>query len=248
MLNKGSVAGENPLRKEEVNRMFSKIHKNYDLMNHLMSLNLDKQWRHEAALEALLHSRRYRVLDVATGTGDLAIEVGRIASENGKEVSIMGSDFNKEMLGLAREKILKAGAGNISLELSDALRMPSSSGSFDVVTSAFALRSFEFGGKRSRLDLFLSESYRVLRKKGKLVLLEMALPDRKTERALFTAYTTVMRIISSFADRAAYSWLIETIRGFDKNGLSRSLRAAGFRKIRIRSLSSGVAFIATAYK
>lgn len=232
---------------EEINTMFSRIHAKYDIMNHLMSLDFDKGWRREAALEALMPMKSYRVLDVATGTGDLAIEVERAASENGKDVSILGSDFNKDMVAIAKEKIRRRGLGRISLEVSSAFSMPSRSDSFEVLTSGFGLRSFEFSGKGG-LEDFVSEAYRVLRRNGKAVLLDMAMPDKGAQAAFFKAYSGVMKAVGSLVDKQAYDWLVETISRFDKEKLLDEMRSAGFRNVQLKSLRSGIAFIATAEK
>lgn len=234
---------------EDVNKMFSRIHRRYDMMNHLLSLDFDKGWRKAAATEALMPQEEYSVLDVATGTGDLAIDVDRTARKNGKRIAVLGTDFNEDMISIAKAKARRLGLDNIRFETSSAFSMPSKDGSFEVVTSAFGLRSFEFPGEGSSgLHAFLSESYRVLKKGGKAVLLDMAAPDSGIQRSFFHAYSRLMRAMGILVDRSAYNWLTDTISRFDKKKLTAQMEQVGFRNVRIRSLRSGIAFIATGEK
>ena len=235
--------------KEKINGMFSKIYKRYDLMNHLLSFNFDKSWRKEAAKDAMIPKRRYVILDVASGTGDLAIATSKMAIDNGKKTHIFAHDFNKDMLALAKEKFRAQGIKNIKVELGNAFHIKHGKNSIDVITSGFALRSFinAPGGKKN-MQQFLSEAYRTLKPKGKVVLLDMAMPDSKLDRIFFKAYSVLMLAIGSFVDKDTYAWLVRTIKAFDKNELLEMMKSTGFRDVRIRSLKSGIAFIATGQK
>lgn len=231
----------------EINRMFSKIYQNYDFMNHLFSFNFDKLWRSEAAKESLLPKMRYDVLDVASGTGDLAIAVSRSATSNGKQVKIFAYDFNKDMLDLADLKFSKMGIRNIKNELGSAFRIRHKSGSFDVITSGFALRSFANSkDEKNGLKKFLAESHRLLRPGGKIVLLDMAMPDDPLQKAFFSVYSHVMLSIGSLVEGDTYAWLVRTIKEFDKKRLAKLMSSAGFKNVRVRNLPSGIAFIASA--
>ncbi len=233
----------------EINRMFSKIYQNYDFMNHLFSFNFDKLWRREAAKESLLPKMRYDILDVASGTGDLAIAVSRSAASKGKVVKVVAYDFNKDMLDLAEIKFSKMGIRNIKNELGSAFSIRHRDGSFDVITSGFALRSFvNSKDEKKGLQKFLAESYRLLKPGGRMVLLDMAAPDDLIQGAFFRAYSKVMLFVGSFVEGDTYAWLVRTIKEFDKKKLARLMASAGFKNVRIRNLPSGIAFIASAEK
>ena len=93
---------------ERINRIFTKIARRYDLMNHLFSMGVDFSWRKRAAEMALMDRQSYRVLDVAAGTGDLTMMIERMCNRRGKDVKVVGADFNAEMLEVAREKAERA--------------------------------------------------------------------------------------------------------------------------------------------
>lgn len=234
---------------DEINNMFSKISQQYDLMNHVLSFNFDKNWRSEAAKDTLIQKKKYSVLDVAAGTGDLSIAVSRAADENGKKAFVYAYDFNKNMLAIADEKFRREGIKNIKIEHGNAFKIGHKTGSLDIVISGFALRSFFYskGGKKN-LQKFITESYRVLKPKGKVILLDMAMPDSKPQRAFFRVYSLAMLAMGSFVDRETYAWLVKTIKSFDKKVLVSIMRSSGFRNIKTRSLRSGIAYIVTAEK
>ena len=234
---------------DDINEMFSKITPEYDLMNHILSFNFDKSWRSEAAQEAIIPRKEYGVLDVAAGTGDLSIAVSNSAQQKGKNVMIYAYDFNKDMLAIAKEKFRKCGLENIKIEQGNAFKIDHKRSSFDIVISGFALRSFRYSkSEKNGLQKFISESYRVLRPNGKVVLLDMAMPDNAFQRAFFNVYSIPMQIMGSFVDRDTYSWLVRTIKSFDKKELVSIIRSVGFKNIKIRSLSSGIAYLLTAEK
>lgn len=235
---------------KEVHEMFTKISRNYDIMNHIFSFNIDKGWRTEAAREAIIPKKSYSVLDIASGTGDLAIAVEREASSRGRRIILHASDFNESMLEIAKEKFRNEGMKNVRIEVESAFDLSHKPNSIDVITSGFGLRSFFFskaGGERN-LRKFIAESYRVLRPGGKIVLLDMAMPDKKSERAFFKAYSNFMLFLGSFVDKETYGWLVNTIKNFDKKGLLSIMKEEGFKKVQIRNLKSGIAFIATGEK
>lgn len=234
---------------EEINEMFSKIALQYDFMNHLMSFNFDKSWRGEAAKEAMLPQKQYNILDIAAGTGDLSIAINRLAKRQRKKVRIYLSDFNKDMLAIAERKLKTEGTKNIKTEIVNAFKMVHKSNSLDLLTSGFGLRSFAFskGGKKN-LQKFISESYRVLKPNGKIVLLDMALPDNKFQRMFFNGYSILMLTMGLFIDKPTYEWLVNTIKTFDKNELMRMMKSSGFRNINMRNLTSGIAYLVTAEK
>ncbi len=226
---------------KEIKQMFSQIHKSYDTMNHLLSLGIDIFWRKAAAQESIVAKRNYKLLDIATGTGDLAIMIKRLGAQEGKQIDVHGVDFNTDMLHIAERKAsdLKL---KIHFKVGDALKLTYKNNSFDMVASAFALRDFD------SLQMFASESFRVLRKGGKLVLLEMAKPEKLFPRLFFRFYTKVMLAEGSLVNKEAYRFLVNSIIGFDKSRLIAILEKTGFKRVRAKSLVSGAAFIFTAYK
>ena len=225
----------------EVKERFDTIHKHYDFYNHLFSFGLDIGWRNAAALESVMPRKRYSVLDIGTGTGDFAIAINRAGIASGREVSITGTDMNVNMLEHARKKIASLSIDGIVLRQGDAFHTRFRDSSFDVVTSAFVMRSLG-----DRLDEFAKEAYRVTKRGGKVVMVDMALPDKNA--AFVKAHFKVINAIGFFAGRKSYSWLTSSITEFDKSHAARVFRDAGFREVRISGLRSGVAFMLTGNK
>lgn len=226
---------------KEINRLFSNIHGSYDLMNHVLSMGMDRKWRTEIAKEAMLPASRYGLLDLATGTGALAIRIGEMAERNSKEIKINGVDFNRDMLKLAKKKVSKGNLG-IDFSIGDALSLKFPENSFEVITCSFAMRDFD------SLEKFVKECNRVLKKGGKVILADMSRPEEGFMKDFFKFYSKVMVLEGSFINKDAYKFLVESINRFDKKKLGRLLRKKGFTKIKFRTLPSGAAFIATAYK
>ena len=228
---------------ERIQKLFTNYHKKYDRANHIYSLGIDRKWRQDAATEAIINKHMYKILDIAAGTADLAIMIADEAIEEGKSVEITGIDFNKEMLSLGREKIRKKGINNISLEWGDALNIEAKDSSFDVATSAFALRNFD------DINKFFKELHRVLKKNGKFVILEMGNPDKAAQRAIFQFYFGIlMRPVGYIIGIDAYKWLLKSITNFDKKKAISMLKSSGFRNVKTRSLATGVGFLITGYK
>jgi demethylmenaquinone methyltransferase/2-methoxy-6-polyprenyl-1,4-benzoquinol methylase len=208
---------------EKIRGMFSRISGNYDLMNHLMSQGLDRRWRAEAAREAISGKGGHRVLDLATGTGDLAIAVYNEAKTRGKKVDITATDFSREMLDLAIAKSKKAGIDSINFRMGDSVNTGDRDRSFEVVTSGFSLRSYE------DIGAFLYEVHRILEVGGRFVFLDLAYPDRLWQRLLFRAYSKVILFFGMFVDEKAYAWLVSSMMRFNKKAFLEKVRAKGFR-------------------
>jgi demethylmenaquinone methyltransferase/2-methoxy-6-polyprenyl-1,4-benzoquinol methylase len=189
----------------------------------------------------MLSRRSFSVLDSATGTGNLAFAVYENAREKGKLVKVEATDFVPQMLAIARAKAKRMGIDAIRFKTSDSLKTSYKNNSFDVITTGFSLRNFD------DVNRFLSESHRILRRNGKLVILELALPDRTMQRLNFRIYSYFIRFTSLFAGRA-YNWFVDSINNFDKHALRVRIRNAGFKNVRMRELASGVAFLLTAEK
>ncbi|MGI0100300.1 MAG: ubiquinone/menaquinone biosynthesis methyltransferase [Candidatus Micrarchaeaceae archaeon] len=226
---------------EKINRMFSDIHERYDFMNHLMSMGVDIEWRRRAAREAVIGKDGYGILDIASGTGDLAIAMHNECRRAKKSVRITGVDFNKDMLEVAKRKTAKLGM-RIRLEVGDAQRLRFKAGSFDVLTSSFAMRDFD------SLPEFIREARRVLKGDGKIILMDMSKPEGGAMKYFFKLYYNIMVLEGMLVDREAYSFLVKSIKSFDKKGLLRLLKREGFINIRLVDLPSKTAFMVTANK
>jgi demethylmenaquinone methyltransferase / 2-methoxy-6-polyprenyl-1,4-benzoquinol methylase len=227
---------------EAIRKMFSRISGRYDKMNHLLSFGFDRSWRSEAAKEAMMENNEYRLLDLSTGTGDFAIAIEKEARAREKHIEIMATDFSHEMLKIAKEKAKAEGIDNISFKVGDSLNTGYRDESFEVVTSAFSIRNYDDVGA------FIFELHRILEVGGKFVILDMAFPDGILQRAFFLAYSPVMRLIGSFVDKDAYSWLPSSIRNFDKKDLILKIKSRGFRNVKYRQLSSGIAYLVVGEK
>jgi demethylmenaquinone methyltransferase / 2-methoxy-6-polyprenyl-1,4-benzoquinol methylase len=227
---------------EAIRKMFSRISGKYDRMNHLLSFGFDRSWRREAAKEAMMENSEYRLLDLSTGTGDLAIAIQKEAMIRGKHIDIVATDFSHEMLKIAKEKAKDEGFDNILFKVGDSLNTGYRDESFEVVTSAFSLRNYDDVGA------FIFEAHRILEIGGKLVILDMATPDGILQRIFFMAYLPVMRLIGMFVDNEAYSWLPSSINDFDKKDLIAKIKGRGFRNVKYRQLSSGIAYLVVGEK
>ncbi len=208
------------------------------MFNHLFSLGIDIGWRKEAAKEAMIDKSEFKVLDLATGTGDLALAINKQAKRQDKKVYIVGTDFNKPMLNHAKQK--SKGISNMRFAIGDALDIKYPDSSFDVITTAFSLRNFD------NLGTFSKEMKRVLKKGGKFVLLDMARPENNQ---VFTiGYFKVISFVGSSVNPGAYRWLTSSIWAFDKQKMVSMLKKHGFKDIKLRNLRSGIAFIITGRK
>ncbi len=225
----------------KIDRLFSRIHKRYDIMNSVMSVGLDRIWRRDAAAEIASIGKNCKILDVACGTGEFSITITKAMDKIGHKAFIDGIDLNKKMLSIGTKKVSGRYA-NIKLGVGDATKMRKPSSNYDVVTTAFAMRDFD------SLERFAAESYRVLRKGGKIVALDMAEPDTKFQRGFFAVYSKLMVFEGSLVDRNAYEFLVQSIHRFDKKRLVSILKKAGYKNVRIQNLATGVAFIATGKK
>ncbi len=227
----------------ELKMMFSSIAKSYDRMNHIMSLGADIRWRKRAAMECVDGYVNPRVLDAATGTGDLALAIAKEARSRGGSADILGLDFNEDMLNVAKEKIARSGF-QIELVVGNTQSMNLDGSSFDVVTTGFALRNFD------NLKSFVEESYRVLRPGGRIVFLDVARPDVALSRLFQFYYFKIVPVIvvGTRYSPEAYQYLFNSLWIFDKNNALELVKRAGFRNANIKNLSLGAAFMIVATK
>lgn len=216
----------------QVRVMFTNIAPRYDLLNRVLSLGIDRRWRAQAA-RAALEGKPARVLDVATGTGDLALAMAALAPE----VEIIGIDFTKEMLELARAKAQAVGA-SIDFRYGDGMALPYEDASMDALTIAYGLRNF------ADLDAGLREFYRVLRPGGRLVVLEFPPPPEGIVGAVFRGYFQhVLPRIGGWVSRdaGAYRYLPRSVLAFPApSDLALRMRTAGFASVSYRLQTFGV--------
>jgi demethylmenaquinone methyltransferase/2-methoxy-6-polyprenyl-1,4-benzoquinol methylase len=225
------------MEQKEINAVFDRIYRRYDVMNHVFSLGIDYVWR-AAAAETLVagKSRKLKILDAGTGTGDMLLSAKHAADKHGIHVELYGIDPNRNMLGLAKEKLTRKRI-TAKLSLGDAQRMPYGDSSFDAVSSAFVLRNI------TDLDAFFSETYRVLKKRGSAVFIDMALPDEKPLRLFFSGYMKIIEYSGRILGRGSYEWLSHSIKHFDKKNLFKVAKKHGFKDISIDELATGISFM-----
>lgn len=224
---------------EAIRGMFGAITPTYDRLNFLFSGALDRRWRRRAAREAVAGLRPCaRLLDVATGTGDLARALAEAARREvpGAPPLVAGADFTRPML---REAARKYGRTAAWIE-ADGLRLPLRSGEWDAVTIAFGLRNM------ADKPAALAELARVLRPGGRLAILEFSQPANPLFRALydFYSFTVMPRVGHWISGSEAYLYLARSIRAFwGPAELSDAMRAAGLGQVRATALMGGVVYL-----
>lgn len=220
--------------------MFSDIAGRYDLLNRLLSAGIDRRWRAEAT-QVVFEKGARRVLDVATGTADLAMALKCYQSE----AEIIGVDFAEPMLAIGRKKIAKEGL-DIVLEQGDGLALGYPDASFDALTIAYGLRNF------SNYEQGVAEFFRVLRPGGRLVVLEFPPPPEGLFGQLFRFYfLKVLPLIGGLVSGrgGAYRYLPSSVLQFpDPRSLARMMQRAGFRDVRYRLQTFGVSALHVADK
>jgi demethylmenaquinone methyltransferase/2-methoxy-6-polyprenyl-1,4-benzoquinol methylase len=221
-----------------VKEMFAGIAGKYDLLNHVLSLNIDKTWRRKVRhqLADVLSRSDARVLDVACGTGDLSIELQRDSAAR-----VIGTDFCRPMLSVAREKDAK-----IPYVESDAMKLSFPDGSFDAVTIAFGLRNLP------NYQDGLVELGRVLKPGGRLVILECSHPPIPVFREVYDFYfNRVLPKIGALVSGSgsAYTYLPNSVAKFpDQKTLTGMMATAGFSNVTYRNLTGGIAALHSGVK
>ena len=223
-------------KKEQVAEMFDTISPKYDFLNHLLSAGIDRLWR-KKAIRLLALAQPKKILDVATGTGDFAIEALKL-----KPNKIVGVDISEGMLAIGREKVKKLGVeAVIELRKGDSERLPFSDNSFDAIIVSFGVRNFE------NLEKGLRDMQRVLKPGGTCVVLEFSKPRNALFRAVYNLYFKyITPNIGGFfsRDRAAYSYLPESVQAFpDGADFLRIYEKAGFTQTQCIALTFGVSSI-----
>jgi demethylmenaquinone methyltransferase / 2-methoxy-6-polyprenyl-1,4-benzoquinol methylase len=223
-------------KKQQVADMFDNISHKYDFLNHFLSLGIDKLWRKKAV--KLLKSKEPKtILDIATGTGDFAIETLKL-----NPIKVIGIDISKGMLDKGIEKIKRKKITSIiKLQLADSENLPFEDSSFDAITCGFGVRNFE------NLNTGLLEIKRVLKKNGMFTILEFSKPKNYIIKQSFNFYSkfilpTFGKIISK--DSSAYTYLPESVAAFPEgDSFEDILKNIGFINIKTKLLSGGIASI-----
>ncbi len=228
-------------KKEQVAEMFDNIAPKYDRLNRTLAFNIDQRWR-KKCVRVLQGIAPKEILDVATGTADLAI-----ACLDLKPEKVVGIDISEKMLAFGKEKIEKLGLNNkIELLYADSEALPFDDGSFDAVTCGFGIRNF------SNLEKGLSEIARVIRPGGKASILEFSKPRNFIFKQIYYFYffhvlPMIGRIVSG--DNRAYTYLPESVKHFpDGDELAAILKQCGFNHVQCKKQLLGVCTIYIASK
>lgn len=227
---------------QQIEQMFDQIAPRYDQLNHTLSFGVDYYWRWRAINQLKAH-KPSRIMDVATGTGDFAL----LAEKKLKSKEIVGIDISEKMLQIGEEKASALGLSKqISFVKEDCTSLSFPNDSFDAVTSAFGIRNFE------NLDKGLSEMHRVLKKDGKLVILELTTPTFFLVRWFYLIYSTIIipfigKLLSK--DNEAYTYLPNSIKAFPQGEVMKeAMIKAGFSQAKYNRLTFGICTLYTAIK
>ncbi len=227
-------------KKEQVAEMFDNIAPKYDFLNHFFSLGIDIQWRKK--VRKMVHTRKVEsILDIATGTGDLAITLHKPG------ISIKGVDISAGMLEVAREKIIAKGLENdITMIQGDAESIPFPDDHFDVITVAFGARNFE------NLEKGLKDMLRTLKPDGRIFILEFSKPTRTPFKQFYGFYFRYImpgigKLVSK--DNAAYTYLPESVQAFPfGEEFLGIMERCGYKNTECKPLTMGIASIYTGGK
>jgi demethylmenaquinone methyltransferase/2-methoxy-6-polyprenyl-1,4-benzoquinol methylase len=229
-------------KKEQVALMFNNIARRYDFLNHFLSLGIDKIWRRKTIKTLKGVAPNPILLDVASGTGDLAITALKLNPQK-----IVGIDISEEMLRIGKEKIKKKKLEEIiHLQIGDSENIQFENDYFDGVTVAFGVRNFE------NLNKGLSEMHRVLKPNGRLAILEFSKPKSFPIKQIYNFYFKIIlpfigKLVSK--DNAAYTYLPESVIQFpERNLFIQELEKVGYKNCTFRTLSFGIATIYSAKK
>ncbi len=228
-----------------VNEVFHKVAKRYDVMNDVMSVGMHRVWK-DAMINALNPRKDpdYRFLDVAGGTGDIAFRIVEASDRQAKGTVL---DINGSMLGVGAERATKKKlADNLTFVEANAEELPFDNNSFDAYTIAFGIRNVP------RIDVALSEAYRVLKRGGRLLVLEfsevdMPLLERVYEEWSFKAIPQFGKMITG--DAEPYQYLVESIRKFpNQTNFATMIRTAGFSRVSFTNYTGGIAVLHSGWK
>lgn len=229
-------------KKTQVRKMFDFIAPTYDRLNHTPSLGIDRYWRRKAVSQ-LKACAPERILDLATGTGDFAV----LLSGAFPQAKVVGADISEGMMEVAKEKVSRLGLQErVSFQIQDCNQMTLEDDSFSAITISFGVRNFE------TLDKAMGECHRVLRKGGRLVILELSEPEHFPVKQLYRLYTkSVMPLIGRLIshDDSAYTYLPSSIRAcVQGQEMADIIQKAGFGKVTYKYLTLGICGLYVAEK
>lgn len=235
-------AASNLSKKAQVAEMFNNIAGRYDFLNHFLSMGIDKGWRKKAIAEAGTVAPK-KILDVATGTGDMAINAANTLHPD----TITGVDIADQMLEVGRKKIAALNLQHIiSLQTGDSESMPFATGTYDVVMCAYGVRNFE------HLEAGLKEMCRVVRSGGKVVILEFSHPTRFPVKQFYKFYfKNILPLLGKLVSKhsRAYTYLPESVMAFPEGKrFCEILTECGFAEAKARPLTFGITTLYTAVK
>jgi len=217
----------------QIEQMFDEIAGQYDFLNHTLSLGIDKYWRKKGIL-TLKPYEPQSILDIATGTGDLALDACRLL----KPEKILGIDISEKMMAIGKEKVAKAGlSGVIDFEKQNCTCLPMDDNTFDAAIVAFGIRNFE------NLDKGLQEILRVLYPGGRLMILELSSPEHFPMKQAYRLYSQVIPNVGRWIShsRTAYQYLPKSISAFPQNSeMAAILEKNGFLDVSFQKLSGGL--------
>ena len=226
-------------KKVFVQKMFDDISKQYDFLNHFLSLGIDIYWRRQF-IKKLNINENSKILDVACGTGDVCFEINKQY-----DVQITGLDISKQMILIANEKAKRKNTTNIKFIQGDGENLPIQSNSVDYLTISYGFRNI------SNYDLALNEFFRVLKPGGKLGILEFSKSKFKIIGSTFNLYFNhiLPKIGSIFSRSDAYRYLPESVDFFpNRKNIQNKMENSGFEKIKIIDLTFGISSIFLGYK
>ena len=221
-------------KKDKIEKLFDNIAPDYDKLNHILSLNIDKGWRKKAVREIIDTQEPLTLLDVACGTADFTIEIAQKAAKGSK---MTGIDLSEGMMRIGREKIAAAGV-DATLEQGDCEALTYPDETFDRISVGFGVRNFE------HLPVGLKEMQRVLKRGGKLVILELSVPSNAFVRWCYKLYfLKILPAIGGFisGNRGAYEYLPASVLHFPApDKFQAMLREAGFADVKHKALTLGI--------
>ena len=221
-------------KKEGIRKLFDNIAPDYDRLNHILSLNIDKGWRRKAVRQIADENRALKVLDVACGTADFTIEIAQKVAPGSV---VTGVDISEGMMAVGKEKIRNAGV-SAELYVADCEVLPYEDASFDRISVGFGVRNFE------HLDVGLKEMFRVLKPDGKLVILELSVPSNPVIRWCYKLY--FLKILPAVGglvsgDRGAYEYLPASVLRFPApEKFIQMMNTAGFDTVKHTPLTFGI--------
>jgi demethylmenaquinone methyltransferase/2-methoxy-6-polyprenyl-1,4-benzoquinol methylase len=222
---------------ERIREMFDSIAPRYDFLNRLLSLGIDRRWR-KFAVRQIQFNNDSRILDVATGTADVAMEIASITAPS---VLITGVDFSAQMIALGKEKILSSPyTGRISLQVAPCEDLPFPDNSFEAATIAFGIRNVV--DRRAGLE----EIMRVLKPGGRIVILEFSNPRSQVFKTLYNFYfLKILPVVGGlFSSSSAYQYLPDSVLEFpSQEEFSRIMAAAGYCDVHHHDLTFGIATV-----